>query len=59
MSSVLYLIGFSQLGKLLFGVWVIWTGVWVVLLCQLEVKQIVGRKMRAENEEASDLNPFS
>lgn len=33
---VLYLIGFSQLGKFLFGLWVIWVGVWVIFLCQLD-----------------------
>lgn len=32
----LYLIGFRQRGKLLFGIYVIGVSVWVVLLCQLK-----------------------
>lgn len=31
-----YLIGFSQLGKLLFGLRVVWIGVWVVTLRHLD-----------------------
>ena len=33
--GLFYLIGFSQFGELLFGLWVVWVGVRVVLLCQL------------------------
>lgn len=30
------LIGFGQLSKLRFGIWVVWVCVWVMLLCQLK-----------------------
>lgn len=56
MQLVLYLIGFSQLGKLLFGLWVIWVGVWVVLLCQLKRDKEAGRKIRTNDEKAQSLS---
>lgn len=42
-SVCLYLIGCSKLGKLLLSAWVIWVGVRVVLLCQLNREAYIGK----------------
>lgn len=56
---VSYLIGFSQFGELLLGLWVIWVGIWVVLLCQLvKDDQKVEERKTAVSEKASDSTSF-